>query len=425
MRGEPRPPAPAAPLRVCVDARVAHGVVGGVAQVVIGVAAGLASLADPALEIQFLGDGDTDRWLGPFRSPQMPLLVTAPAGRVGHSRLTKGRAARLLKPLANLAAPLLSRALPLRRADPRLAQEGIEVVHFTTQNAFLTALPSLYSPYDLLHVHHPRHFSRLERAIRERRYRVFAQRASVVVALSSWGKQDLVEHLGVEPDRIAVVPLASPVSLYPAVSAERQDQLERKLGLPGRFALFPANFWEHKNHRTLLRAMAVLAGRGNDLALVCTGGQPDAAPRAEIDALGLGSRVRLLGFLSSEELRAVYARARCLVFPSVFEGFGMPVLEALDAGLPVACANGPVLSAVAGGAARLFNPLDPESIADALEIVTEAGPERDALIDRGRQRAAQFSWTRTARHFAALYRLAAGRPLSAEDRAVLSAPPLL
>jgi glycosyltransferase involved in cell wall biosynthesis len=181
----------------------------------------------------------------------------------------------------------------------------------------------------------------------------------------------------------------------------------------------------HKNHLRLFEALAVLRDRhGLILPLVCTGRAYEShSPILEqaIERLGLASQVRMLGSIPADDLRAMFRAAWALVFPSLFEGIGMPVLEALQYELPVICSNVTCLPEVAGDAALFFDPTRVEAIVEAL-LTAHRQPE---LLDRNRRAApavlARFSWPRAARTYVACYRAVAGAPVSAEQRALYDA----
>jgi glycosyltransferase involved in cell wall biosynthesis len=172
----------------------------------------------------------------------------------------------------------------------------------------------------------------------------------------------------------------------------------RSYGLePGAYLFFPAHTWHHKNHRAAIDALRVLRDRhGMNRTLVCTGGAREAQPaiEAQIVKSGMVGRVRFLGYCPERDLPALYRGAACLLFPSLFEGFGMPVLEAMASGCPVVCSNTTSLPEIAGEAALLVDPSDPEAIATAVHRVLTDPDLRAALIARGLRRAATFSWQR-------------------------------
>jgi glycosyltransferase involved in cell wall biosynthesis len=166
----------------------------------------------------------------------------------------------------------------------------------------------------------------------------------------------------------------------------------------GSYLFFPGHTWHHKNHRAAVSALAILCRAGADLTLVCTGGQREAQPALErlVAENGLEGRVLFLGYVPREAMPALYSGARCLVFPSLFEGFGLPVLEAMSCGCPVVCSNATSLPEVAGEAALLIDPNNPEAIAEAIRSVHENDGLRTSLAARGVKRAQLFSWRRHA-----------------------------
>jgi glycosyltransferase involved in cell wall biosynthesis len=177
----------------------------------------------------------------------------------------------------------------------------------------------------------------------------------------------------------------------------------------------------------LLAALAALRTRGVDNDLVCSGRLTGHYPAIQrrVRELGLESRVHFVGYVDAADLAELYRRARALVFPSWFEGWGLPVVEAFAFDLPVACADNTCLPEVAGGAAALFDPGKPETMVQAILEVWSDEAARVALVEGGRRRAAELSWSRTARIYRAVYRRVAGRSLSDEDRELLAPPTLV
>src|SRR5439155_3517680 len=166
---------------------------------------------------------------------------------------------------------------------------------------------------------------------------------------------------------------------------------KRAPGLPDRYIVYPAQTWPHKNHLRLIEALADLRQRGTTIPLVSTGRATEhmGAIRRRVDELGLGSQVRFLGYLAPAEFDAVLARATALVFPSLFEGWGLPVVEAFALGIPVACSNAAALPEVARSAALLFDPHNTEAIARSVLRVWQDEALRDELRRRGKARAAE------------------------------------
>lgn len=405
------------PLRVCIDARFGSGSFGGVEQVVIGVATGLSAIADGDEEYLFLTHPEQEEWLRPYLGG--PCRILHP--RHGYAR----RRARAIGKAMVERMPRIGPRHSVRASDGTIERAGIDVVHFPFQDAFTTAVPSLYQPHDLQHLHLPEFFSHWQYARRETVYRTHCERAAVVVTMTSWGRSDLIDSYGLDPDKVWVVPWASVLSAYPAPSREELDEMHARLGLPERFLLYPAQPWPHKNHERLLEALALVReSTGTAVPLVCSGARPAAFDRVRARAVdvGLAETVVFPGFVSPKELRGLYELATALVYPSRFEGWGLPVCEAFSAGLPVAASSATGLPDLVGDAGLTFDPGSTDQIAGAVQRLWTDRELRRTLAERGRLREERLSWDRTARLFRAHYRRIGGRSLAEEDRILLAAP---
>ena len=231
-----------------------------------------------------------------------------------------------------------------------------------------------------------------------------ARRSRRVVVDAASTRDDLVEHLGVPEDRIDVVPLAAAPpgrALVPTAEAE----LRRRLGLGDRpVALSVSARRPHKNLARLLQALAAVPRERRPLLVVPGYPTPhEAELQAQAGALGLTGDVVWPAWLPAEDIEGLYALATLVVFPSLYEGFGLPVLEAMVRGVPVACSDRSSLPEVAGDAALLFDPDDPGAIRAAIERLLGDAALRAELAQRGRVRAAGFTWERTAELTAASY----------------------
>lgn len=415
-------------LRVAIDARVPDGLWGGVQQVVLGLASGLG-LIDDDDEFLFLAYEGGSSWLQPHLAGNCRLIEVPRMLGKTRRRMAFERVSSVAPRLANLAqrsAPVLGRlSAPIPGSDGTLESLGVDLVHFTTQQAFMTDVPSIYQPHDLQHVHLPEYFSPLQLRYRDSAYRAFCDQARLVSVMTDWGRRDLCSSFGLARQKVAVVPWAPVAGLE--AGAAGADQTATLPGLPDRFLLYPAQTWPHKNHERLLGAIALLRDGGVRVDLVCTGRLNDdfRAIKRRVRELELEGQVRFLGYVAAEDLTTLYRRATALVFPSLFEGWGLPVVEAFAFGLPVAASNATVLPEVAGDAALLFDPLDARAMADAIARIWTDEPLRRSLRDGGLIRASTLSWDRTARTFRALYRMVAGRQLTDEDRDLLAPPTLM
>jgi glycosyltransferase involved in cell wall biosynthesis len=206
-------------------------------------------------------------------------------------------------------------------------------------------------------------------------------KASRIAAISSFSRQEAIKH-GADPDRIRAIP----INMIRSPKAKPIEQPPLNL-VSGRFFLYPANLWRHKNHEVLINAFAMARQQAlpSDLKLVCTGDGVDRLePLRELaEQLGLAESVLLPGFVCDSDLEGLYQHALAMVFPALYEGFGMPIIEAMASGLPVTCSETTALKEVAGEAALLFHPGNPQQIANALSQLARDPTLRHELIERG------------------------------------------
>jgi len=274
-----------------------------------------------------------------------------------------------------------------------------------------TSLPTVLTVHDLQHRHYPEFFSDALLDWRDAAYPAAMSHATVIATDSAWVKRDIVRQYGVPESKVFVAPLASPLSLYARPDDAAGANVRARFGLPARFALYPALTYGHKNHIRLIEAIAQLRGEGFDATVVCPGRQALHWPAIH-DALRahqVADLVRFPGYVTTDELLALYRLARCLVFPSLFEGAGLPVLEALEQALPVACSDIPPLREYAGDAASFFDPVDAQAIAGALRTLLTDDDLCRSLVERGSRHAASFTVARMAAAHQHLYRLAVER----------------
>lgn len=262
----------------------------------------------------------------------------------------------------------------LRGASIRAAMAGADVVHFP----FTVSVPKpgrkqawVQSLLDVQHLDLPHLFGKAELLYRKRYYEGAAQKADGVITISEFAKRRMVELLGLPAEKIQVAHLGVDTS-----------QFLPNLGARDNFVLYPARGWAHKNHARLIEAMGIARAEIPGLRLVLTGGG--------LDSLGeVPEWVDIKGLVSGDELHALYRSAAALAFPSLYEGFGLPPLEAMASGCPVAAANSGSIPEVCGQAAVLFDPLNPEAIAAGIVEAIRRGPELSA---GGIDHVATFTW---------------------------------
>jgi glycosyltransferase involved in cell wall biosynthesis len=267
------------------------------------------------------------------------------------------------------------------RVRAAVEAQGFEALHFPVG----VMLPRIDSPptattiHDLQHEEFPEFFSAGQRAYRRRVYGWTIDRSRVLVAISEYVRGLLIERHGVYPERVVTIHHGIDHDLFSPGAGERRP-----------FLIYPANRWPHKNHDRLLDAVALVRRQRPDLRLVLTG--------AGHDGVGLPDWVDARGRVGDEELVELYRTAAALVFPSLSEGFGLPPLEAMACGCPVAVSRAASLPEVCGDAAVYFDPTSVEDIARGIDDVLATPPTG------GIEQAARFTWDECARRHDAVYR---------------------
>lgn len=288
----------------------------------------------------------------------------------------------------------------------RAAQHGLDVLlnaGFTAP--VVTPCPSVTVFHDLQHKRHPEYFRPFDLPF----WRLFlwlaAHRSRLILVDSEATRADLLRYYRIRESRVRVVPLGVDPAFF-SLGRERRAEAEQP------FILCVSTLHPHKNLDRLLAAFARLRPGRPRLRLVVAGlrGFHARAIEQRVAELGLQAGVELTGWIPRERLYELYRTALAFVYPSRFEGFGLPVLEALAAGLPAACSNIEPLASLAGGAALLFDPHCEDQIAACLTRLLEDEQLRAELSRRGPERAAQFSWRRTAGLTLQALREAARRP---------------
>lgn len=266
-----------------------------------------------------------------------------------------------------------------------------DVVHYPLTSAF-PAMPDsvgkVVSLHDLAHLELPENFSFAERAYRRIAYEAPAKRADLVLTLSDHARAGIIDRVGIAPDRVRTIHLGVNLDRFTPGDQPREN-----------FLLYPARPYPHKNHARLIEAVRQVRREDRDLRLVLTG--------EGLERLGdLPDWVERKGLVSLEELVRLYRTARLMVFPSLFEGFGLPPLEAMAAGCPVASSNAASLPEVLRGAAELYDAHTPESIADGIR---RALSRSDELVALGLDRVKDTGWEACLRAHEQAYRDVAER----------------
>ena len=293
-----------------------------------------------------------------------------------------------------------------------LAREKCDLVHFTHFNApLLWRGPCVVTVHDLTLSFYPG--KKMTAWWQRLAYRLTLSsvvgRAREVIAVSGHTRKDLLDVLGIPSDRVRVIHNGIDPRPFRAArdDASARAEVLKKYRLEPGYLLYAGVWRSHKNLARLVRALDVLRKRGKPARLVLAGKEDPTYHEARdlVKRLDLGGLVRTLGFVDGADLPALYAGAGAFAFPSLYEGFGLPVLEAMAAGVPVACSKTSSLPEVAGAdGARFFDPFREESIADALRDVLEDSRLRERLVKAGTARVQDFSWTAMGEKTLAAYR---------------------
>jgi len=280
---------------------------------------------------------------------------------------------------------------------------------------FACPCPTVATIFDVSFLLYPEHFERRWRSYMKYVMPSVVRSASAIICISECARQDLLKFYDVAPDKVRVV--------YCGIDHERFKPHEplnqnwaQKIGLTRPYVLHVGLLSERKNIPTLLRAVAALRaqGRFENMQLVLAGPEVSVLTGAveihnTIQSLGLSDLVVITGFVPDGCMAGLYAQARLLVMPSIYEGFGLPVAESMASGVPVVASNTSSLPEIAAGAAILAPPHDEAAWAEAIGQVLENPATAEAMRAKGLERAAQFSWERSAEETVAVYRTVLGK----------------
>ena len=297
-------------------------------------------------------------------------------------------------------------------------RQGVELAHvpYFASPLFPTT-PTVVTVHDLIPMLLPAYRGSILVRLYTRLVAAAARRADMVLTDSQASKWDIVHLLDIPSERVRVIYLAADDIYQPILDDHRLIATCQKYGLPESYLLYLGGFDQRKNVPTLLKAFAqlakdsrgflVVAGRlpeyGLDLAIQAKRSDFFPDPRPIVQELGIEERVIFTGWVPEEDKPALYSAARALVFPSLYEGFGLPPLEALACGTPVIASNRGSLPEIVGEGGLLLEPDDVEGLAGAMEKLLNDDKLWEDLRERGLAHAARFSWEKTAQETLAVY----------------------
>ncbi len=289
--------------------------------------------------------------------------------------------------------------------------QRLDLTHSATPLPLPTKGRTIVTVCDLFFMEDP---ARADREARRKFLRKTAgalEKADGVLTISAFSRRGILDRFGLPENKVRVTHLGLGAAFRAPADAARMAALRRELEVPGPFLLFVGATEPRKNLPRLIEALAILRDRGRSTPLVIVG-RPGGDQVAVLDAIrrrGLESLVRMAGYRPDEDVRALYGTATALVFPSLGEGFGLPLIEAMACGLPAAVSGVSALPEIGGGAALYFDPTNAAEMAGAISSLLDDESLRSRLREAGRRRAADFDWAKTAAETLAFYRQVAGR----------------
>ena len=299
----------------------------------------------------------------------------------------------------------------------RLGAQLLHSPHYV--RPLLCGVPSVVTIHDCIHLLFPQY---LPNRMAWRYAHVImgsaVRRSALVFTVSEASRRDILHfYPWADPEKVVVVPNAIDADLLEDPGPEEMERVRERYQIRGRFVLFAGNIKPHKNLGRLIEAFALLRNRPghDDLRLLIIGEEVSRYPslRRAMESAGVRAEVRFFGFVPHRTLAALYRMASVFAFPSLYEGFGLPPLEAMACGTPVLTSRLSSLPEVVGDAAVLIDPYDVEDIACGLERLLSDKALRAALVEKGHARARSFSWERSVRAIHAGYLRALGQPVPA------------
>ena len=294
-----------------------------------------------------------------------------------------------------------------------LRKNPVDVLHVQYTAPPFAPCPIVVTIHDLAFEHLPETFNRRSWLQLRLTVRSTARRAAQIVTVSEYSRQDIIKTYGIAPEFITVTPEAASSNFTRVTSETELQKMRDTYGIEGDYILSLCSIQPRKNLVRLIEAYSLLRRLHSEVKLpqlVLAGkrGWLDDETMRAAQNEEASAGIRFTGYVADKHLNALYSAATCFVYPSYFEGFGLPILEAMKCGVPVIAGNRTSIPEVAGEAALLFDPFDVQSLVEALKRVLNDSQYRAALGAKGLQRANEFSWQETARLTLAAYKKAAG-----------------
>ena len=373
-------------MKIGIDARTLVGNISGVGNYLVNI---IESGAFAGQTLYAYYNDRTDESPVSIETPEDTTLVWRPIS-----------APRLADDLLGPAAPAwwvnvtLLRALKQDRIDAFFGPNFVQPILFDGPSAIVV--------HDMIHRTYPDAHPRLYRIYLQAFLGRAVKKADRVITVSHHSERDLRKYRDISPERISVAPGAANDRYRPRdLSSETCDRLQRKYELPDRFLLYVGNIEPRKNLVTVIDALSMMDDEERPpLVIVGKEQLADEEFKAVYQRCGFKDQITFTGYVAEEDLPLLYNMAQIFVFPSLYEGFGLPVLEAIQSGTPVITSNTSSLPEVVGDAAITVNPRDSATISQAIHDLWKDKGAREEYRELGRERATKFSWQQTAKKIA-------------------------
>lgn len=372
------------PINIAIDLTpiLPGGANGGAKLMTIQLIRDLAELA-PDCRFTLLTSHQSHDELACLDAPNVRRVCVIRPNKDHYGRSLRSRVIRGLQRLATLCIPDALRLRLISGMDERVRSRtpflreldaGLLFCPFTAPFYCDLKIPTVAVVYDLQFIYYPQFFSADDLFRRSRHFQDACRKSTKVVCISEYVRKTVLENSNIEADRVVSIAINMPHRLQKPSSATVVETLDRLSLRRDGYLLYPANFWPHKNHQMLFTAFGLFLKLHpeSDLRLVCTGapGSDMEVLREAAGRMHLGGRIVLPGYVEEDAFAALLSHCLALIYPSLFEGFGMPLIEAMAHRKPVLCSSAACLPETAGDAALYFDPRKPFEIAAAIERIT-------------------------------------------------------
>ena len=399
-------------MRILIDVRIEPGFDGGIEALVIGMACGFREIQDIVThKFVFLCRNGGSEYLRPYVGGNVEILEE----EFAYSGFFYGIRTCIRKffPICGI----FLREFGLRKPGRQLMELQVlpnitfkfhfDLIHSLNPMLPITdPRPQVLTVHDFQHHHLPELFSKEVVQWRETVHPQHFKVVKKIVAISQFTANELHKIYGVPKTKIQMIHWGAPVCTYKEISVMEKIKVVKKYDLETPYLIYPSLTYAHKNHLNLLKAVHWLKNiKGIKVRVICTGAKKLIWPVIEkqLCNLGLNNDIIFTGFLATPEMRVVFENAKGLIFPSLYEGFGLGIVEALSLGKPIACSNLPVFHEIAGDAPIYFDPRNPEEIALAMLQILGTSDKFKMLSQLSRKEGLRFEWAKVARDYVSVY----------------------